>query len=190
MDASLLTTSELEFGGESHDLEKIKKFDLGVGASLGVQIPAGRESYFSGMPMEWLKGELEIRTPGQGLHEFTERVQSWLRENGVQEGLCHLFLQHTSASLLISENYDPSARRDLEEFLRRLAPEGQAWHEHDAEGEDDSPAHMRALVTGISESIPVEGGRLALGTWQGLYLCEHRKRPHRRKVLLRCLKVS
>jgi len=140
--------------------------------------------------MEWLKGELEIRTPGQGLHAITDKVAAQIQAWKVQEGICHLYLQHTSASLLISENYDPTARRDLEEFLRRLAPEGQDWHEHTLEGPDDSPSHMRALLTGTSESIPVDGGRLSLGAWQGIYLCEHRRDPHRRTILIRCLKAK
>lgn len=139
--------------------------------------------------MEWLKAELEVKTPGQGLHDFTDRISDLLRTWQVTEGMCHLYLQHTSASLLISENYDPTARKDLEEFLRRMAPENQGWHVHTMEGSDDSPSHMRALLTGTSESIPVDEGRLSLGTWQGVYLCEHRRSPHRRKVLVRCLKV-
>jgi secondary thiamine-phosphate synthase enzyme len=139
--------------------------------------------------MEWLKTELEVRTPGRGLHDFTDRVALQLREWKVEVGMCHLYLRHTSASLLVSENYDPTARQDLEEFLRRIAPEGQPWYQHTLEGPDDSPSHMRALLTGTSESIPVDGGALSLGTWQGLYLCEHRTAPHRRNVLIRCLKV-
>lgn len=139
--------------------------------------------------MEWLKDEIEIRTPGQGLHAFTDKVEALVRAWAVQEGMCYLYLQHTSASLLISENYDPSAREDLEEFLRRLAPEGQPWHKHNDEGPDDSPSHMRALLTGTSETIPIDGGKLSLGTWQGIYLCEHRRAAHRRRVLVRCLKV-
>jgi secondary thiamine-phosphate synthase enzyme len=144
--------------------------------------------FFAGM--EWLKEELEVRTPGQGLHDFTSQVEDQVRKWRVTEGMCHLYLRHTSASLLISENYDPTARRDLEEFLRRIAPENQPWHAHTLEGADDSPSHMRALLTGTSESIPVDDGRLSLGQWQGIYLCEHRRAPHRRRVLLRCLKVA
>src|SRR3954465_195333 len=97
--------------------------------------------------MEWLTGEIEIRTPGQGLHAITDKGAAQVRAWKVQEGMFHLFLRHTSASLLISENYDPTARRDLEEFLRRLAPEGQAWHEHTLEGPDDLPSHLRAPPT-------------------------------------------
>lgn len=140
--------------------------------------------------MEWLKAELDVKTPGQGLHAITDRVAEQIRAWKVREGMCHLYLQHTSASLLVSENYDPTARKDLEEFLRRLAPENQPWHVHTLEGDDDSPSHMRALLTGTSESIPVDEGRLSLGTWQGIYLCEHRRSPHRRRVLIRCLKVE
>lgn len=139
--------------------------------------------------MEWLKAEIEVRTPGRGLHDFTGRVADQLRAWKVEEGMCHLYLRHTSASLLISENYDPTARQDLEEFLRRMAPENQPWHKHTLEGPDDSPSHMRALLTGTSESIPIDGGKLSLGTWQGIYLCEHRTDPHRRTVLIRCLKT-
>ncbi len=139
--------------------------------------------------MEWLKTEIEIRTPGRGLHAFTDRIADQIRLWKVEEGMCHLYLQHTSASLLISENYDPTARRDLEEFLIRLAPENQPWHRHTLEGPDDSPSHMRALLTGTSESIPVDNGSLSLGAWQGIFLCEHRTEPHRRRVLIRCLKI-
>lgn len=139
--------------------------------------------------MEWLKAELEIRTPGQGLHAITDKVAAQLKAWKVEEGMCHLYLQHTSASLLISENYDTTARRDLEEFLRRLAPENLPWYQHTIEGPDDSPSHMRALLTGTSESIPVDGGKLGLGTWQGIFLCEHRHDPHNRTVLVRCLKI-
>lgn len=139
--------------------------------------------------MEWLKAELEVKTPGQGLHDVTGLVAARLEAWQITEGMCHLYLQHTSASLLISENYDPTAKRDLEEFLRRMAPENQAWHKHTLEGPDDSPSHMRALLTGTSESIPIDNGKLSLGTWQGIYLCEHRTAPHRRTLQVRCLKV-
>ncbi len=140
--------------------------------------------------MEWLKAEIEIASPGQGLHDFTGKVEEHIRKWRVNEGMCYLYLQHTSASLCISENYDPSARRDLERFLNRLAPENEPWQEHTLEGSDDSPSHMKSIVTGVSQIIPVDGGKLSLGTWQGIYLCEHRKRPHRRRVLLRCLKTA
>ncbi len=140
--------------------------------------------------MEWLKAEIDIETKGQGLLDFTGLVEERVKKWQVREGMCYLYLQHTSASLCISENYDPSARRDLERFLTRLAPENEAWQEHTIEGSDDSPSHMKAMVTGISQIIPIDDGKLSLGTWQGIYLCEHRKVPHRRRVLLRCLKAG
>ena len=104
--------------------------------------------------------------------------------------MCYLFIPHTSASLVISENYDPTAKLDLETFMDRLVPESQPWHEHTLEGPDDSPSHMRAILTATSLTIPIDDGRLSLGTWQGVYLFEHRRRGHRRQVLLRCLKAS
>jgi len=140
--------------------------------------------------MDWFKDALEISTRGRGMHPFTQMVDSRIREWGIQEGMCHLYIQHTSASLVISESYDPTARMDLEAFMERLAPEGQPWHRHTLEGADDSPSHLRAMLTQTSVSIPIDGGRLSLGTWQGIYLFEHRKRGHRRQVLIRCLGVK
>jgi secondary thiamine-phosphate synthase enzyme len=140
--------------------------------------------------MEWLKDTLEFSTRGKGLLDITREVSSRLRFWKVQEGMCFLYLPHTSASLVINENYDASARKDLATFMDQLAPEEQDWHEHSLEGPDDSPAHMRAMITPVSLSIPVDGGRLALGEWQGIYLFEHRRDPHRREVLVRCLKIS
>jgi len=140
--------------------------------------------------MNWFKDTLEIATRGKGLYPFTDAVQQRLRQWQVQEGMCYLYCRHTSASLVISENYDPSARQDLEAFLERLAPEGQAWHRHTLEGADDSPSHMRAILTNSDLAIPVDEGRLSLGTWQGIYLFEHRRAPERRQVLLRCLGIS
>ena len=140
--------------------------------------------------MEWIKERLTVNTRGKGLHEFTSEVQTLINHSNVYEGICHLFLQHTSASLCISENADPTARKDLESFIDRLAPENQDWHQHTLEGTDDSPSHMKALVTKTSESIPIESGQLMLGTWQGIYLFEHRYRPHRRTVLVHLLKIS
>ena len=101
--------------------------------------------------------------------------------------MCYLFVQHTSASLAISESYDPTAREDMEMFLEKLVPEGQAWYTHTLEGADDSSSHLRALLTPVCLTIPIDEGRLSLGTWQGLYLIEHRAQPQRRRVLLRCL---
>ena len=140
--------------------------------------------------MEWFKDTLVVRTDGRGMHPFTDRVKERIRRWGIREGMCFLYLQHTSASLVINESYDPSARRDMEAFMDRLAPGGESWHEHTLEGPDDSPSHMRAMVTHTSEAIPVDDGALNLGSWQGIYLFEHRTSGHRRKVLLRCLKVS
>ncbi|MFM8322874.1 MAG: secondary thiamine-phosphate synthase enzyme YjbQ [Chloroflexota bacterium] len=139
--------------------------------------------------MKWHKDTLEINTRGKGLYPFTEVVERRLQAWGVREGMVYLYLQHTSASLLISENYDPTARRDLEAFMERLAPEGQAWHQHTLEGTDDSPSHMRAMLTNSDLAIPVDEGRMSLGTWQGIYLFEHRRSAERRRVLLRFLSV-
>ena len=127
---------------------------------------------------------LECRVSGQGLHEITDLVVREAARLGVAEGLCTLYIPHTSASLLIQENADPSARRDLESWLERIAPDGAPEYTHTAEGPDDMPAHLRAAVTKTSETIPVAGGKLALGTWQGLFLAEHRIRPHRRELVV------
>lgn len=108
----------------------------------------------------------------------------------MKEGLCHLFIQHTSASMIISESYDPSARKDMEAYMERLAPEGADWHRHTMEGPDDSPSHLRAMLTQTSLSIPVDNGRLSLGSWQGVYLFEHRRSAQQRRVLLRCLQAA
>ena len=127
--------------------------------------------------------KLPIDTPGRGLHDITPHVTACVSKSGVQQGLCVVFVRHTSCSLAIQENADPAARRDIERFLERIAPEGDGY-EHDDEGPDDSPSHLRALVTRTSETIPVVDGALALGTWQGIFLCEHRARPHVREVLV------
>ena len=140
--------------------------------------------------MEWYKDTLEVRTRGKGLYPFTDAVNARIREWGVSEGMGFLFLQHTSASLVISESYDPTARIDLEQFMDRLAPENQTWHRHTLEGGDDSPSHMRAMLTDTSLAIPIDNNQLSLGAWQGIYLFEHRARGHRRRVLLRCLSVT
>lgn len=126
---------------------------------------------------------VEARTRGAGLVDVTDRVAEVVRRSGVTTGLCVVFVQHTSASLVIQENADPSVRRDLERWLGDLAPEDRAW-EHDAEGPDDMPAHARSAVTRTSETIPVSQGRLALGTWQGLYLWEHRRAAHTRRLVV------
>jgi secondary thiamine-phosphate synthase enzyme len=129
---------------------------------------------------------LEVRTPGQGLVEITREVAGWAQAQGMATGLLTLFCRHTSASLLIQENAAPEVRTDLERFFARLAPEGGAYA-HEDEGPDDMPAHLRTALTAVQLSIPVIGGRPALGTWQGIYLFEHRRRPHRREVALHLL---
>ncbi len=139
--------------------------------------------------MEWFKATLEIATHGKGLYPFTDLAARQVNAWGVGEGMAYLYIQHTSASLVISENYDPTARQDLEAFMERLAPENQPWHHHTLEGGDDSPSHMRAMLTAVHLAIPIDNGRLSLGTWQGVYVFEHRRAPERRKVLLRCLSV-
>lgn len=127
---------------------------------------------------------LNIHTRGQGLHEITHQVAAAVADAGATDGLCTLFIRHTSASLTIQENADPSARHDLEHWLNRLVPEHDPFYTHTAEGPDDMPSHIKAVLTQTSISIPIERGRLALGAWQGVYLWEHRKRPHERTVLV------
>ncbi len=126
---------------------------------------------------------LQIEIPGRGLHDVTGRVAAVVVKSGVQAGLCHVFVQHTSASLVIQENADPSVLRDLERWLSDLAPEGRPW-EHADEGPDDMPAHAKGAVTRTSELIPVVGGRLGLGVWQALYLWEHRAHPRPRQLVI------
>jgi len=126
---------------------------------------------------------LEIQTRSRGFANVTERVEAVVRASGVRTGLCVVFCQHTSASLVIQENADPAVLRDLERWMSELAPEARAW-EHDAEGPDDMPAHAKSAVTRASETLPVTNGRLALGTWQALYVWEHRARAHSRSLLV------
>ena len=128
--------------------------------------------------------QLSIDTPGAGLHEITSGIAAVVAACNVEEGLCTLFVRHTSASLVIQENADPSAKRDLERWLNRLVPEGDPFYEHDTEGPDDMPSHIKAALTASSLSIPVMKKRLALGTWQGIYLWEHRRRGSRREVVV------
>ena len=129
-----------------------------------------------------------VATRGQGLYEFTAAAGNFVRDTGADEGLLTVFVRHTSCSLLIQENADPDVRRDLDQFFRRLVPPADdasmRWIVHTLEGPDDMPAHIKAALTQVSISIPVMAGRLALGTWQGLYLFEHRDRPHRREIVL------
>lgn len=130
---------------------------------------------------------LTIETPGRGLTEVTRQVASWVQAQGMATGLLTIFCRHTSASLVIQENADPDVQRDLEDFFARIAPEGRGLYRHDAEGPDDMPAHVRAALTQTQLSIPLSDGRLALGTWQGVYLFEHRTRSHRRELALHLL---
>jgi secondary thiamine-phosphate synthase enzyme len=133
--------------------------------------------------MQQQSGSLIIQTPGQGLHECTLQIVDWVKQTGITEGLLTLFIRHTSASLLIQENAAPAARRDVERYFAHVAPESQDY-EHDDEGSDDMPAHLRSALTATSLSIPVAEGRAVLGTWQGIYLFEHRCAPHRRQIAL------
>jgi secondary thiamine-phosphate synthase enzyme len=127
---------------------------------------------------------LPLRISGQGLHDITDSVRAAVRESGVREGLCTVFIQHTSASLTIQENADPSARRDLETWLNRLVPERDPLYTHTAEGPDDMPSHIKAALTATSLSIPFLDGELGLGTWQGLYVWEHRRHAGTRNLLI------
>jgi secondary thiamine-phosphate synthase enzyme len=126
--------------------------------------------------------EITIPTRGRGFYEFTDQVQTWLSRIQFHNGLVTLHIRHTSASLLIQENADPDVRRDLEAFFARLVPDGDALFVHTAEGEDDMPAHIRTALTMVNLSIPLVQARLVLGTWQGIYLWEHRHAPHDRRV--------
>ena len=125
---------------------------------------------------------IEVETAGRGTYDLTRQIQQAVAGSGVGRGLCHVFIHHTSASLMICENADEAVRRDLEAFMAWLVPDGDPRFTHTAEGSDDMPAHVRSVLTQTDMNIPVSGGRCALGTWQGVYLWEHRHRPHRRRV--------
>jgi secondary thiamine-phosphate synthase enzyme len=127
---------------------------------------------------------LEIATSGQRLYEITREVMRWVGDQGMDEGLLTLFCRHTSASLLIQENAAPEVKDDIVAFFNRIAPEDRNLYDHDDEGPDDMPAHLKTALTQVSLTIPLVSGRLVLGTWQGLYLFEHRRQPHRRSVVL------
>lgn len=127
---------------------------------------------------------VEMRTSGRGMHEFTAEVEAGLRASGLSEGTVTIFCRHTSCSLVIMENADPSAQADLEQFMERLAPENDPRYTHTLEGPDDMPSHIRMALTRTSEVIPFIDGRLCLGTWQGIFLWEHRVRPHRRSLVV------
>jgi secondary thiamine-phosphate synthase enzyme len=134
-------------------------------------------------PTQWLHEPLSVDTPGKGFINITDRVAAIVARSGLHIGQCLVFVRHTSASLLIQENADPAVLRDLERWMSELVPEHRAW-EHDDEGPDDMPAHARTALTRTSELVPIIDGRLALGTWQGLYLWEHRNGRHRREIVV------
>ncbi|MBC8095393.1 MAG: YjbQ family protein [Akkermansiaceae bacterium] len=131
--------------------------------------------------------EFTVSTRGRGLYEFTGAVSAWVAQHHFKEGLVTLHLRHTSASLLIQENADPDVRRDLDAFFERLVPDGDPLYIHTSEGEDDMPAHVRTALTAVNLSIPIRDGRLTLGTWQGIYVWEHRRAPHSRKIAAHCV---
>jgi len=130
------------------------------------------------------QGELRVTTRAKGLYEITREIRKWVGSQQIQSGLCTIFIRHTSASLIIQENADPDVRRDLSEFFERLVPENTPWFRHTTEGSDDMPSHIRAALTSAQLSIPVRDGQLALGTWQGIYVFEHRSEPQVRHVLM------
>jgi secondary thiamine-phosphate synthase enzyme len=134
--------------------------------------------------MRQAQRSLTLSTRGKGLREFTADAHDFVRESGISAGLLTIYCRHTSASLLIQENADPDVQTDLTAFFERIAPEDPSRYVHNAEGPDDMPAHLRAALTQTQLSIPVSAGRLALGTWQGIYLFEHRSRPHEREIVL------
>lgn len=130
------------------------------------------------------QADIQIETNGRGTYDLTAQVDAAVRESGIQLGLCHVFIRHTSASLMICENADPAVMRDLETFMSRLSPDGDPMFTHTAEGPDDMPAHVRSVLTHTDLNIPVRKGQCDLGTWQGIYLWEHRHAPHKRKIAL------
>lgn len=134
--------------------------------------------------MHQAHSKLQVETRGRGFVEITHQIEQWVHGCKIDDGLLTVFIRHTSASLLIQENADPEVLRDLQRFFARLVPDGDSLFEHRSEGPDDMPAHVRAALTQSQLSIPVMAGKPALGTWQGIYLCEHRLRAHRREVVL------
>lgn len=134
--------------------------------------------------MRQATGTLELSTPGKSMLDVTGQIKAWVQEHGIAEGLLTVFCKHTSASLLIQENAAPEVKTDLQRFFEQIAPQDPGRYEHDDEGPDDMPAHIRTALTQVQLSIPIVSGRLALGRWQGIYLCEHRQRPHRRTLAL------
>jgi secondary thiamine-phosphate synthase enzyme len=125
-----------------------------------------------------------IRTRPRSFEDVTDKIEAVVRASGARVGICNVFLRHTSASLLICENADPAVGRDLERFMQRIAPDGDPQHEHHAEGPDDMPSHIRSTLAGVSLALPVRDGRLGLGTWQGVYVWEHRTSPHQREIVV------
>ena len=136
------------------------------------------------LPVKQSHGDLSVTTRGKGLYEITRDVRQWIGAQQIRSGLCTVFIQHTSASLVIQENADPDVRRDMTEFFERLVPENTPWFRHTTEGPDDMPSHIRAALTSSQLSIPVRDGRPALGTWQGIYVFEHRSEPQQRRIAL------
>ena len=137
--------------------------------------------------MRVINERFTVNTSGKGTYEITDRIEAFVRENKVANGTVTVFVQHTSCSLIIMENADPTARRDLEKFFDRLVPENQDYFEHEAEGADDMPSHIRMALTRTSETIPIIDGKLQLGTWQGVFLFEHRRAAHRRRIVITIL---
>lgn len=127
---------------------------------------------------------LQVATRGRGTYELTREVEQVVADSGIDTGLCHVFVRHTSASLVVCENADPTVRSDLERFVARLVPDGDTLYDHTLEGPDDMAAHVRAILTNMDLTVPVTDQRCALGTWQGIYLYEHRTRPHTRQVVV------
>ncbi len=140
--------------------------------------------------MQWYKHTLTIPTEGRGFYDITQKIDGIIQEWGLEEGIAFIFLQHTSASLVINENYAASSQRDMENFLKNIAPEGQSWYTHTMEGADDSPSHLKTMLTHTDLTIPVDNGKLSLGTWQGIFLAEHRQWGHKRQILLRVISIK
>lgn len=133
--------------------------------------------------------ELRVRTKGRGLYDITSEISAAVGKVKIADGICTVFIEHTSASLVVQENADPSVRRDMEKWIEKIAPEDPRAYEHDAEGPDDMPSHLRSSITRTSETFPIRNGRLALGTWQGVYVWEHRRHGHDRRVTVTVLGI-
>ena len=139
--------------------------------------------------MKWHKTKINIFTEGKGLYSFERELNQFIKQTQMEEGMCYLYIQHTSASLIISENFDPTAKSDIESFMELQIPENQQWMRHTLEGADDSSSHIRSILTQPCLTIPIEKQNLCLGTWQGVFLFEHRASPHQRSILIRCLEI-